>query len=124
MFNSVPLWFVSVISCEALAVPTGCDAKLRLGGKTLTSVPTPVKITELLEAPTLTTMDDFRGPAAVGAKVTWTVQEDPEFRLLPQLLLSPKSPLFDPDFAIEIETVAAPALVMEIVWVELVLPIN
>jgi hypothetical protein len=114
-----------VITCAALAVFTACAAKARLVGERLTAVPTPVRITVcgLLEALSLMTMDDLRGPAAVGANVTWIVQNDPEFRLLPQLLLSPKSPLFDPDFTMpDIERVPAVALVMEIVWGELVLP--
>ena len=125
MFKVADPLLVRVISFAELAVFTPCGANAMLVGERLTAVPTPVITTVcgLLEALSVKTMDDFRGPAAVGVNVTWMVQEDPGLRPLPQLLLCAKSPLFDPDLTtLDIVRAVPLAFVSEITWAELAIP--
>ena len=64
-----------------------------------------------------------RVPAAVGVKVALMVQADPAATELPHVLVSVKSPLFDPAIArLEMSRVAFPVLVRVLVWAWLDVP--
>ena len=83
---ALPL-LVNVIVCAALLVPTVWLAKVRLVGDGPPAVPTPVRIIDggLPPALELMAIEDFRGPAAVGVKVTFSRQLPPGARGLGQL---------------------------------------
>lgn len=72
----------------------------------------PVALSDMLTAP-------FRTPEAVGAKVTLNVQLAPTATLLPQLLVSAKSPVTE---TLVIVSAAAPVLLKVIDFAELVVP--
>jgi hypothetical protein len=71
-FIVAPPLFVRVIVCAVLLVFTVWLPKGRLVGDRLAAVPTPVRTTVcgLPAALSLTLIEDLRGPAAVGVKVT------------------------------------------------------
>ena len=91
---TVPL-LVSVTVCEALVVPTATLPKLSEAGesfKTMLRVPLPVPLSGSwcgvpVALSTMVTLLDFV-PGDVGVKITHSVQEAPEPKLVGQLLLS------------------------------------
>jgi hypothetical protein len=108
---------ITVTACAALLVPSACEAKVRLVAESVTAgavtpevVPVPLKAAVWGEplALSVTVRVPVRAPAAVGVKVTEIVQLAPAATLVPQLLVSAKSP----DAAIELSVRAA--------WLELV----
>ena len=101
VFIGALLALAKVIVCAVLLVPTVCAGKIRLDGVRLVAVPTPVSTIVCGVDPSLslTTMDDLRGPLALGMKLALIVQLVPPARVLGaigQLLLWLKSPLFPP----------------------------
>jgi len=77
---------LSVVLCDALVVPTGCDEKVRLVGVRVTAgaVPLPVSgtVCGLPVALSVTEMLAVRLPVAVGVKVTEMVQLAPAASVL------------------------------------------
>src|SRR5690348_4786316 len=64
-----------------------------------------------------------RDPVVVGVNVTWTTQWAPAARVLPQLVISAKSPGLGPaSVMLEMLTVVVPLLIREIFRGELVVP--
>lgn len=94
---AVPV-FVSVTDWGALLELTLTDPKVRFSGDKVTSgasipVPESAMLCGLPGPLSVKISVPVRVPAAVGVKVTATVQVLPEARLLPQLFVSWKSPL-------------------------------
>jgi hypothetical protein len=110
---ALPL-LVNVIVCAALLVPTVWLAKVRLVGDGPPAVPTPVRIIDggLPPALELMTIEDFRGPAAVGVKVTFSRQLPAGARGLGQLWLRPKSPLLPPEIPMLLIVKGAPPVLI------------
>ena len=92
----------------------------------MAAAPVPLRVTECgePEAESLNVREALRAPAALGVKVTATVQLLPAARLLPQvLLLTTKSPTFVPVTAmLLIESAALPVFDNVIVCAALVVP--
>ena len=92
--------FVSVTVCGELVVPIRFLPKFRLEVDKVTIGANPVPVSPavcgLFEALSVTVSEAVRLPVAVGVKVTLIVQLAPAARLLPQLLVWPKSPLLAP----------------------------
>jgi hypothetical protein len=84
---TVPV-FLKVELCDALVVPTPCDANVRLVGVSVTvdvpAAPVPVSATVwgLEAASSVIARFAVRAPAAVGANETETVQLDPTASVL------------------------------------------
>ncbi len=82
---------VTVTALVAEELPTRVSAKARLLGFGLrigpAATPVPESETVLVTPAAVTVRLPFRPPAAVGLKVTLTVQEAPAAMLLPQLLV-------------------------------------
>jgi hypothetical protein len=89
--------FDRVTGCAALVVPWLCALKVRLDGDTLATGTAPVPdrliVCGLLLALSVMVIEPVRAPAAVGVKVTLIVQFPLAATLVPQVLVSAKSPL-------------------------------
>ena len=96
-------------------------SKLRLVGTKLTSVPVPVSDTVcgLPLALSATESEPVRVPVAVGLKVTLIVQLAPAATLVPQVLVSEKSPVVE---MLVMLRVAVPVLVSVTVSAALLVP--
>jgi hypothetical protein len=121
------LVFVSVTVLPGLVVCRLIFPNDNVVGDTVTVSLTPVPVSEidcgLPGALSLTVTDAFRGPVAVGSKVTLILQLDPAATLVPQLLVCAKSVLFSPVTArLVIVSVAFPVLVRVAVCGELTTP--
>jgi hypothetical protein len=119
----------SVAACELVEEFTMVAAKVSEEGETPATgaevVPVPVKLTVwvLPETPLLLSVrvrEPVRVPAAVGLKVTLMMQESPAVTLLPQLLVSEKSPL---TVMLATASAALPVLLRVTVWGALVVPV-
>lgn len=92
---TAPLVLFTTPTCwGALLLPTFCEPNVRLAGETVNAgvleapVPDSETVWGLFEAESVSVKVPVRVPAAVGVKVTLTVQLAPAARLLPQLLVS------------------------------------
>jgi hypothetical protein len=127
MVNTTPLEFASVTACDPLVVPTFWPLKVRVVGKRLggaVPVPTRPAAWGLLLASSVTVSVAPRVPVPVGVKVTLMVQLFPAARLVPQLLVCPKSPPFAPVTAMPLIVKAvAPGFASVRAWDALAVPI-
>jgi hypothetical protein len=100
MFNAALPVLDSVTLCAALVVPTLCEPKVRLPTDRLAAgaAPVPLRLTVWGLPPALSAIasDALRVPAAVGVNVTLIAQLLSAATLLPQVLVSAKSPGFVP----------------------------
>jgi hypothetical protein len=118
--------FVSVTTC-ALVVPMFTLPKFKLEGDRSAEAASPVPVRPavcgLPEELSLTTSVPDRIPAALGVKVTLTVQLDPAATPEPQLFVCAKSPLLVPVIeTLEMLTVVLPGLDSVTLCAELVVP--
>jgi hypothetical protein len=119
---------LSVTLRALLLAPTGSAGKVKEVGERLTTgaVPVPVRLTDWVVAgPSLSVMvnEPLREPAALGANVTLRVQLAPAATLVPQVLVSAKSPLPVPAMlTLVMLSVASPVLVSVMGAAELAVP--
>src|ERR1700689_3648388 len=100
MVNGALPGLLSVRTLATLPVPTAWLANRMLPGDRPAAGAMPVPVSGTLcglpLAPSVTVMLAVRVPLAVGLKVALTEQDPPTATDPPQLLVSPKSPLFVP----------------------------